>query len=234
MEKKLFLVGIMASIVIHLLFFGIIPIPFSLKKIPPEPVQPLEVTYTPSSPRSELSKPKKSEPVGVVDKHKTPSDQDVEVLSKKGNPFSSLKKAIESMRGSSSKHRGTMKSKEMIAPEIDRKISLPPLSTEKISNPQFITYNEGMRDTIRLNIKRKIYSYVNHPDFETGEVYLTFVLNSNGILKRVKIIDDKTFANSYLREIALRSVRESSPFPKFPEGFDYPEFTFNLLISFQN
>jgi hypothetical protein len=75
---------------------------------------------------------------------------------------------------------------------------------------------------------------VNHPDFQAGEVYVTFVLESSGILKKVKIIEEKTAANSYLRNVALRSIMESNPFPPFPKGFDYPEFTFNLLITFQN
>jgi hypothetical protein len=75
---------------------------------------------------------------------------------------------------------------------------------------------------------------VNHPDFEAGKVYLTFVLASNGALQQLQIIENKTFANDYLRTIALKSIKESNPFPPFPKDFDYPEFTFNLLISFQN
>ena len=38
----------------------------------------------------------------------------------------------------------------------------------------------------------------------------------------------------YLRSVALKSIKESNPFPPFPIGFNYPEFTFNLMISFQD
>jgi len=69
---------------------------------------------------------------------------------------------------------------------------------------------------------------------KSGRVYLTFVLSSGGMLKQLQIIDSKTSANEYLRNVALKSIKESSPFPPFPIGFDYPEFTFNLLISFQD
>ncbi len=91
-----------------------------------------------------------------------------------------------------------------------------------------------MRETISRNIKQRAYTYVNHVDFEAGKVYLTFVLASNGMLKQLQIIDSKTSANAYLRGVALKSIKESNPFPPFPRGFDYPEFTFNLMISFQD
>ena len=118
--------------------------------------------------------------------------------------------------------------------DIDRKITLPPIATEKITNPKYLSYNDDMRAVISRNIKQRAYTYVNHKDFEAGKVYLTFVLLNNGALKQLKIIDSKTVANEYLRYVALKSVKESNPFPPFPIGFDYPEFTFNLLISFQD
>ena len=118
--------------------------------------------------------------------------------------------------------------------DVGRKITLPPMGTTKITNPKYITYNDDMRGTISRNIKRRAYTYVNHRDFESGRVYLTFVLSSGGMLKQLQIIDSKTSANEYLRNVALKSIKESSPFPPFPIGFDYPEFTFNLLISFQD
>ena len=46
-------------------------------------------------------------------------------------------------------------------------------------------------EAISRNIKRRAYAYVNHPDFEAGEVYLTFVLGSGGDLRALKIIEEK-------------------------------------------
>jgi len=234
MEKKIALAGIVISILIHVLFFAVLSIPPSSIKPSEKSVQALEVTYQAPVPLPKRQELKPDKRLSVVKKKKNAPKQNVKVLSKKSVPFSSLKDPINDVAKKRSGRTNATKSRETVKFDLDRKILLPPLSTEKINNPQFITYNEDMRDVIRRNIKKKAYSYVNHPDFETGEVYLTFVLDSNGVLKRVKIINDKTFANDYLREVALRSIKESSPFPKFPKGFDYPEFTFNLLISFQN
>jgi len=103
------------------------------------------------------------------------------------------------------------------------------LKSEKITNPKYINYHE----VIRSKIKNRAYFYVNDPQFESGEVYLTFVLNSDGHLSRIKIIDEKTRANSYLRSVGLRSIKESSPFPTFPSDLAYPELSFNVIISFE-
>ena len=75
--------------------------------------------------------------------------------------------------------------------------------------------------------------YLNDPQFVTGEVYLTFILLSNGTLRDVKIIDEKTTANAYLRNLGLRSIKESNPFPSFPGDLTYPELTFSVVIAFE-
>jgi len=120
------------------------------------------------------------------------------------------------------------------APKIDifepeRSIMVPMLNSEKIKNPKYISYNQ----IIRQKIKRQAYYYVDHPDFKKGEVYLTFVVASDGRLKDIKVIEENTSANDYLRNVGLRSVRSSSPFPPFPEDLNFPELTFNVVISFQ-
>ena len=113
--------------------------------------------------------------------------------------------------------------------DIDRKVTIPVLQSEKISNPQYLSYNE----TIRQKIRQRAYQYINHPDFKEGEVYLTFVLSADGTLKDLKLIAERTSANDYLKEVGLRSIKESSPFPPFPQNLAYPELTFNVVISFE-
>ena len=113
--------------------------------------------------------------------------------------------------------------------EIKKKVSIPVLESEKISNPKYQSYH----DKIRQRIKERAYLYVEHPDFKVGAVYLTFVLLSDGSLKEIKIIEDQTQANQYLRGVGLKSVKESSPFPAFPDDLKYPELSFNVVISFE-
>lgn len=110
-----------------------------------------------------------------------------------------------------------------------RHISVPLLKSEKITNPKYLNYH----DRVRNKIKNRAYFYVDDPQFQAGEVYLTFVLLSNGTLKKIKIIDDKTQANNYLRSVGLRSIKESSPFPAFPLDLKYPELSFHVVISFE-
>jgi outer membrane biosynthesis protein TonB len=109
------------------------------------------------------------------------------------------------------------------------KISIPMVAAEKISNPQYLTYNQ----TIRQKIMQRAYNYVDHPDFQSGEVYLTFILARDGDLRDINIIEGKTYASEYLRGSAIRSVKEASPFPPFPQDLNYPELTFNVIISFE-
>ena len=183
-----------------------------------------------------LTEEKKELVVKDLNVSKSPKTQQrkVEVLTKNDNMFSVIGDSIKDISKISGNLLTSQKKKPTISTlDIERKITLQPMGTTKITNPKYITYNDDMRATISRNIRKRAYTYINHEDFESGKVYLTFVLSSSGILKQLQIIDSKTFANEYLRNVAVKSIKESSPFPPFPLGFNYPEFTFNLLISFQ-
>ena len=108
-------------------------------------------------------------------------------------------------------------------------VSVPVLKSEKISNPRYFQYS----NTIREKIKNKAYHYIDNPRFQNGEVCLSFSISSAGILKQIRIIDNKTMANDYLRGVGLRSIKEASPFPSFPGDLPYPELSFNVVISFE-
>ncbi len=110
-----------------------------------------------------------------------------------------------------------------------RQISVPVIEAEKISHSRYLTYHDQVRNRIRA----RAYFYIDNPSFEVGEVYLTFVLKANGQLEAVKIIPEKTRANTFLRSVAVRSIKESAPFPSFPDDLKYPELTFNVVISFE-
>jgi len=126
--------------------------------------------------------------------------------------------------------------KELIKPAIIRppdiiavkkKITLPPVDIEKINNPTYVSYYQFVREKIRKA------AYQNYSRSETGVVYLAFIISSNGILRDVRLIEEKSSVNYYLRETALRSIRDASPFPIFPKELDYPQLSFNVIISFE-
>lgn len=110
---------------------------------------------------------------------------------------------------------------------VRKKISLPPIDTTKINNPNYISYYQIVREKI------KRAAYQNYTGKETGEVTISFVISKEGYLKELSLIEEKSSFSPYLREIALRSVKEASGFPVFPKELDYPQLSFNLAITFE-
>ena len=111
--------------------------------------------------------------------------------------------------------------------ELSHRISIMPIKSEKINNPVYAAYNEMVRD----RIKEKVYE--NYDKMERGTVYLTFLLDDHGVLKAAQIIPEKTDASEHLQEIAMRSLREASPFPAFLKGMNLSEYPFNIEIQYQ-
>jgi len=110
---------------------------------------------------------------------------------------------------------------------VKKKISLPPVDMAKISNPSYISYYQLIREKIRR------CAYQNYSRTETGEIYLSFVIGQDGSLRDLRLVEEKSTPNYYLRDIALRSIRAASPFPAFPKELDYPQLSFNVIISFE-
>ncbi|MCM8791949.1 MAG: TonB family protein [Candidatus Omnitrophica bacterium] len=106
-------------------------------------------------------------------------------------------------------------------------VQLKPLELEKINNPVYIGYYQTVREKIRK------CAYQNYSRYDTGQVYLTFMIMADGKLADTQVINEKTSATSYLKEVALKSVKDASPFPAFPKELDYPQLTFNVIISFE-
>lgn len=111
--------------------------------------------------------------------------------------------------------------------EIKKKIKLKSLEINKITSPTYISYYQIIREKIRRS------AYQNYTRSETGQVYLTFVILSDGTLKEVKAVQEKSTVNNYLKEVALKSIKDVSPYPAFPKGLEYPQLSFNVIISFQ-
>lgn len=113
-------------------------------------------------------------------------------------------------------------------PTFKKKVTLPQLEMNfKIKSASYNGYYELIREKIRHA------AYQNYAQTETGEVYIAFVIGSRGELKDVRYIEERSTPSYYLKEISLRSVREAGPFPPFPGDLDYPQLSFNVIISFQ-
>ncbi len=108
-----------------------------------------------------------------------------------------------------------------------KKITLPAIGMAKINNPGYISYYQIVREKIRRS------AYQNFTHNETGEVYISFIISNDGMINDVRLVEEKSTVNDYLKDIALRSVKDASPFPNFPKELDYPQLSFNIIISFE-
>ena len=115
----------------------------------------------------------------------------------------------------------------MRAMELSHRISIMPIKSEKINNPVYAAYSEMVRD----RIKEKVVQ--NYDKMEKGSVYLTFLLDEHGELKAAQIIQEKTNASEHMQEIAIRSLKEASPFPPLLKGMNLTEYPFNIEIQYQ-
>jgi len=139
------------------------------------------------------------------------------------------KEMFKTSKITSSRNTGFTKP-ELTKPDIiavKKKITLPPVDMDKINNASYISYYQIVREKIRRA------AYQNFTRTETGEVYLTFIISTEGNLIESRLVEEKSSFSPYLRQTALRSIKEASPFPVFPKELDYPQLTFNVVISFE-
>ncbi len=142
-----------------------------------------------------------------------------------GNFNNSANKSKEIMR-----HDPVFIKPNFVKPEISamkKKITMPVIENDKINNPTYMNYYQMVREKIRH------CAYQNYGRSETGDVYLSFVISSAGELKDTRLIEEKSTSSIYLTEIALRSIESAAPFPGFPKELDYPQLSFNVIISFE-
>jgi hypothetical protein len=91
----------------------------------------------------------------------------------------------------------------------------------------YLLYTELLREKIKQQLKKKYSRYSGE-----GDICLLFILNSNGSLYAFDIAQDSA-DNRKLRDIALRGLKEATPFPSFPETLSYNRMAFSIVISFR-
>jgi len=201
--------------------------------LPVSKKQEIEVHYIKENPRTKLllQSPSKTSQQESLSKSDPFLRLDSQIIA--GNrvppPYIEQSNAYKAQRALPNKPLGipkpTFANSDLIA--IKRKITLPPIEMAKLDNPSYISYYQIVREKIRRS------AYQNYTHNETGEVYISFIISNDGSIKDVHMVEEKTTANNYLRSIALRSVSDASPFPNFPKELDYPQLSFNIIISFE-
>jgi len=120
------------------------------------------------------------------------------------------------------------KPKDRLGEEIAVKKTAPPprtmtLDTKKMSPETYYKYiRHRVLKTARENYPRSGIS---------GDVYIAFSLDSTGnLVGTPKIL---AAADSSLKALAIKSVKDAAPFPAFPESISEPVETFNIVISYK-
>jgi hypothetical protein len=225
--NRIFYAALTASLAIH--SAGIIVFSFIKVADYRKPLKSIEVTY--HKIENKESKQIKPETPAVQMVEMEPPPGKIELLAKEP---ARQDRMFEKIRDISKLSKEMRVGKKQTLPRIDpddihRKITIPVLSAEKISSPQYLTYNEA----IRARIRQEAYHYIDARELKNGDIYLTFVLSNAGELKALRIVEERSEADDFLRKIGTESIEASQPFPPFPRDLNYQELTFNIKISFQ-
>jgi hypothetical protein len=94
----------------------------------------------------------------------------------------------------------------------------------------YISYYRSVREKIRYYADK---NYIKEGSASQGEIFLSFVVTSSGELLHIMIIDARSAEDLLLRNLAINSIRDASPFPAFPQGMNQHQITFNVVISFE-
>jgi len=216
MEDRFFKYALMISLLLHVVV--LFRLSYSNIHFLSQPIKSLEVVY-----------PKMIVEKGVIsEEKKSLKGMKVELE----NQPVSIKERLDPLVKDISKFsedflRKGQKPKQIGEKGTKRKVLVPALEAQQIKNPLYLDYYKEVRSRIRER------AYSNYQQLDSGEVYLSFIVEASGELKRIKIIEERTKANQYLRRVSMQSVKEASPFPSFPENLKYPELSFNVVISFE-
>jgi TonB family protein len=94
----------------------------------------------------------------------------------------------------------------------------------------YIGYYRSVRERIRYYADR---NYIREGSTGEGEVFISFTVTSKGELLQVAVIEKRSIEDPLLRNVAINSVRDASPFPAFPQSMNQYQITFNVVISFE-
>lgn len=87
---------------------------------------------------------------------------------------------------------------------------------------------------VKSRIQEKLRQKCQGRKIGSGSVELAFVLQSNGHLQKVFVMERRSQADPQLKNLAIESLRESAPFEGFPKDFNARQIAFNLTVYFDD
>jgi hypothetical protein len=223
MENRILRYALIASLLIHIVILWNLTYVNIRSRAAKSPGK-IRVTYSAFALQKKVLAPKMAPPQGM----KVDLAQQTKAAKEEQRNISSFMKDIP-RRANDFIHQA-QKPKALEEKKLKGKVSVPPVETLQIKNPVYVSYYQIVRNRIK---DRAYFNYVNAGKFDAGEVYLAFMLDSNGAIKEIHIVEERTRANQHLRQVSMRSIQESSSFPPFPKELNYPELSFNVVISYE-
>ncbi|MBN1913615.1 MAG: hypothetical protein JW788_04370 [Candidatus Omnitrophica bacterium] len=101
--------------------------------------------------------------------------------------------------------------------------------TSRVNRREFANIIE-YRNFIWQKISQIASGYIGEDEVYKGRVHVSFILDSRGQLKEWPKVLAST--NNLLDLVALKSVKEASPFPPFPKFIDSQEEAFTVMFSY--
>ncbi|OIO38653.1 MAG: hypothetical protein AUJ72_02155 [Candidatus Omnitrophica bacterium CG1_02_46_14] len=103
---------------------------------------------------------------------------------------------------------------------------------EFLSDPQkgkaFLNYFGLVKQRVHRMVEQKYKTErMSH-----GDVSLVFILKADGTVVNVYPIEKNSSADEWVKDFAVRCVRDCSPFPRFPKELGMQRISFNLSILF--
>src|SRR6185503_133731 len=221
MSDRFFYAALLGSLLFHL--GAIVYLSSDRVNILHKPAKVIEVTYETikTKPVREM---KKEKPIEAVKE----AARKVEILEKAPQELPVIGEKVRDMSKLSDHLRFEQKESPKIKTfDMSRQIVVEQPQNEKISDPSYMRYNQD----VRQKIKMQAYSILENSEISPGRVYLSFMLSSNGSVQDVRVNEKRSYASEELKAAAVRSLKQANPFPPFPKGFNYKEFTFNIVIS---
>ncbi len=228
MANTRFYIALFISLIIHIvcIFF----LSYDKIVIKRQPKKTLEVTYQKIKQIETKQSDKDFQDIKIIERKEQFKQPDVKILKGKREFVPSVGENLKDFSKLTGKFKLERKrTVKMHSFDKSQKVAISLTEEEKISNPKYLSYYS----IIGGMIKERVYDILGNNETRRGEVYLTFLVSADGTLQDILVKDERTVASPYLKELALKSVRQAAPFPVFPKGLDYPEFTFNIKLYFQ-
>lgn len=94
-------------------------------------------------------------------------------------------------------------------------------------NISYLSYSQLIREKIKQRLYRNYRESMGR-----GEIAVNFVLRSNGTLKALEVIKNRSTSNNNLHNLCIESIKRTSPFKPFPKELNFKEIAFTITVSF--